>query len=349
MLKPLQPSYFKLAKKLGDTLPYENLSTIDFSKPWYRAYFISGWWRLGIVFLSAVSGWTFIALTPFLFTYSFINLRFDWIVYIFITRIVLLIFSRFYARAMELNYITNLQNSIYFSSISWLMSVDPIYHTYRETGVIISKISRIQKSVSNIIDLFINSIMITVVGAVVSIITLASVNLKYGLASAIFITLIIFANVVVNIFDSQATDKEILKYEDNVKQQEIMGISQIAYIRSIFATDIAFSNLQKTRTLHSSIMWGSSFVSSILYSLIVVLYYLGLFVISYLLLLEVQNGSLDVAISLGLITTYLYNTGSLFGIGSTAKKLTQDIIYLDDFFKFVDGYGKQTYPVLGEE
>jgi hypothetical protein len=346
MFKNLQPKYFDLAQKIGESLPDNKHSEVDFSLPWYKCYFMQGFWSLGIVFLSSIIGWTFIALTPFFFTYSFVNLRFDWLLYIFLARLGILAFSRFYARKMELDYTTNLQNSVYLSAIKKLISVDPIYHTFRETGVIISKISRIQKSLSNITNIIINEIMITFTGAVVSIITLASVNLKYGLASAAFISIIIIANILVNIFDSQAIDGEVLKYEDNVRQKEISLITQIGYIRSIFATQMGFSLLHKSRIDYTNINWGGRYVGSILYSLIVMLYYLGLFVISYLLLQEVQNQTLQTAVALGLITTYLYNTGSLFNIGGVAKSLTQDIIYLDDFFKFVNKYGQQTFPVL---
>jgi hypothetical protein len=63
---------------------------------------------------------------------------------------------------------------------------------------------------------------------------------------------------------------------------------------------------------------------------------------------KMNDGNLDAASGISLISTFFLGTYNILNSGQLAERLSRSIISIQDLFKFIRKYGKQTYPVLEE-
>ena len=124
---------------------------VDFQKPWWDIIFRQKNLALFAVF-SQFIGSVFDSLFPILLGYAITKLDFNLFVIVMLIRLAII-----WIYNIMLRYNAIFQNqtmsSIDFNANQYFLTVDPIFHTMKSSGKIISKISRGSKSFEDVLDI----------------------------------------------------------------------------------------------------------------------------------------------------------------------------------------------------
>jgi ABC-type multidrug transport system fused ATPase/permease subunit len=288
-------------------------------------------------------------LVPIAFGLAISSLNYSYIVYIVLGFIFTELLDRF---AVYINGITTaeIQGSIAQSAQIFFLTVDPIYHSTKSSGSIISKI---QSGSGRDFNMMINSIFFHILPALVSYatvtITLIYFNLYLGIIATIFFVIITMLTSVFRYINSNALVAKWVKARDKYAGVTTENLVQNSLIRSSFAT---VETLQKTKELASSAhnVRNVMFMGSALVTMVSrILYILSVLFIGYGLLDLVQKGSVNSVLATTAIITYMAGSRGILRIGDTVGDITESLANIRDLFDFIRNFGKQTFPVLPEE
>ena len=150
-------------------------------------------------------------------------------------------------------------------------------------------------------------------------------------------------------FNNKVFKPICIQAEDNVSEIAVESIVQTAYIRSTFATVeqlvqinskvIDYASKEATRWEASG--FGYLFLRALTFGSVII--------IAMMIMTEVQTKNLTVATGLALITTYFISVSNIRNVGEQVKRLTASHSRITDLFTFMQGFGKQTFPVLEEK
>lgn len=319
---------------------------IDFEKPWWKPL----WDKklvLGLDLISEIIQSVYSSLTPLIIAYAIYNQNYYIFGYFALGVLLVEFMNRLVARA-RIQYILEIENSINYQAYRFFLTVDPIFHTTKSSGQIISKIERDSRSYGDLIDLFLENIYI-VVSFITVIITLFSFDSKLGLIASIAFIILAFINILVSFLNAKAFIKKVIESKDARSSVTNENLAQNALIRSSFATteqDIKTNRLTLDLMKKRSVAW---FGSGIAVSINRFLFLIATMALSLTVLNLINIGQLNNITGVALVITFLNTSGNVLTIGSVVKTLTEQYSEVNDLFDFIRGFGKQTFPVLEDE
>ena len=194
--------------------------------------------------LSEVIQSVFSNLTPLIIGYVIYNQSYVILVYFSIGVLLIEIMNRTMKRFRIIN-IMQIENSINYQAYRFFLTVDPIFHTTKSSGQIISKIERDSGSYGSMIDLLLENIYI-VVSFLTVIITLFSFDFKLGLIASVAFIFLAIVNSVVSFLNAKSLITKATHAKDAKAAVSHENLAQNALIRASFATT---EQDQKTRKL----------------------------------------------------------------------------------------------------
>lgn len=341
--KKLQEIFFELSSKTF-RVNTDTLWKIDFDKPWWYIF-----WQKKVYLLPAfiieVLYSAIRVVFPLIISYSFENNLYQLLVWFIIFRILLGFVAWLVYKGWVI-FIENLPVSLRYSANRFFLTTDPINHSTRNSGQIVSKISRAEgASVQLVTDTSWDAIDL-VVSLFATIVGFYLVDFKIGSVLAIgFFSLILFS-VVDNNFRTSIYQVKRIPVEDGVKSIELENLQQSAYIRSLFATRSQLKKIKDRGLKLVNLNYSGWRSGGIFWQLITSFYYLIGLVLILFLVSQVESGEVTSIAAVALMSSFLLGTGRILQAGNIVQSLTRSIISIKDLFEFIKGYGKQTYPVL---
>jgi hypothetical protein len=339
-----QQRYYNFFTKLFNYEKRIKLIPVDFNKPWWKII-----WQQKMICLAVLISLGIINVYD-----SFIMV---WIaqsiesqdlarLVIIVGIRILLIFSLFFT--LNINVVLQLSSmkSVFFSANKRLLEVDPISHTTKSSGVIISKINKGSDAYENLLDIITFELYTIIMGIGGSIVLLISYNLKIGLIATAMIVAMIGFSVFWTLFNNRIFKPIRITAEDKVSQISVETMQQTNYIRSVFGTNEQLQELENSVRDFSGKEATGWEADGIGYHFLRIIFFISILVISILILGEVQSGRISTAVGIGLITSYSVSSSNIRSIGSNVRRFSESHSRITDLFEFMRTFGKQSYPVL---
>jgi ABC-type multidrug transport system fused ATPase/permease subunit len=323
------------------------MSPVDFEKPSW----VVVWQQkvtLGIILLTLGLINVYDSFIMVWITQSLENKNMSQLVLILAVRILMII-----ALGVILTFNTILQmksvNSVFLSANKKLLEVDPIYHTTKSSGVIISKVSKGSAAYEDVLDIMVFEIFALITSILASIYLLISYNIKIGIVASIMVVAMAAFSIFWNIFNNKIFKPSCIEAEDKISEVSVETLQQTHYIRSVFGTNEQISKLNSNVQDYVSKEATRWETDGLGYYIIRIMFFASVFVVSALILYEVQNQTITIPTGVALITSYYISSANIRNIGSQVKRLTSSHSRITDLFEFIKGFGQQSYPVLDEK
>jgi ABC-type bacteriocin/lantibiotic exporter with double-glycine peptidase domain len=317
---------------------------IDFSKPWWSPY-LSVKRLIGVVFVSTILVNLYTGFFPLWLGIIFQSRSFHLIwIPLSLYFVVNFIFDHYSGRANQILQ-AKLENSLQTKNQQALLTTDPIFHTTRSSGEIISKISRIYKYTS-LFENIIWGIVSNFSGAFFAGLSLFAISTTLGIIAQINIIVVTFLCYVILHFTTVWHEDELIKLNDKESQDRVDNISQTTYIRANFATTARLNiylNSFRNAKLMDMQKWR---MFDWIFWLLKLISYTSFMVIIYVSVGLVQNGEADVELVLPVVLGYFANSSALLWQGYTVTNILENYTNIKDYWKFMQGIPAGTYPVL---
>ncbi|HBR70566.1 TPA: hypothetical protein DIC20_03385 [Candidatus Dependentiae bacterium] len=318
---------------------------INFDEPWWKLL-ANQKTRLLLIIIPQLIRRVFGTLTPIFLSKIFETLRFDYLLYFTIIWGVLLIFDYFSDFSFAQLFLS--MQSIQYYANQLLIKIDPIFHSTRATGKIIAKIDRAQDSYQQIIEIGIHDLLFMLAGTITALIAVIQANINLGLIATGLVILLLAFGIYSYILNNQAFIAKTIEAEDRVKNVGIENLAQITLIRSTFAGNEANRRLRQV-TNKSIFVERAAWCSFYLMNTIMrILYLIILFIVCAIMLKDATQGSITTISAIGLIITFFRGTYDITKVGRRVYWFVTHIDRIKDLFAFLQSFGKQTFPVLGE-
>jgi len=341
-----QEKYYNFILKFFGFENSMKIVPIDFEKPWWKPI-----WDKKIIFgldiLSEIIQSVFSNLTPLIIGYVIYNQNYTVLAYFAAGVLAVEIINRTMKRLRIIN-IMQIENSINYTAYRFFLTVDPIYHTTKSSGQIISKIERDSSSYGSLIDSFLENIYI-IVSFLTVIITLFSFDFKLGLIASIAFILLAIVNSLVSILNAKSLINKATKAKDAKASVTNENLAQNAIIRSSFATTEQDKKTRKLTLEVIKVRTVAKFGAGIAVTINRFLFLLATILLSITILNLINSNQLTTVTGVALIITFLNTSSSVLSIGSVVKSLTEQYFEINDLFNFIRNFGKQTFPVLENE
>lgn len=341
-----QEKYYNLIAGLFAFDKVLKIIPVDFQKPWWKPL-----WDQKISFildlLSEIIQAVFASLTPLILGYAIYNQNISTILIFGLAYLGIEFINRILLRIRAI-YIMQAENSINFFAYRFFLTIDPIYHTTKSSGQIISKIERTSRSYGDMINIFLDETVYIVISFITIIITLTSFNYKLGLISGFTFLILAFVNAILSFINSKALTKRSIRAHDKKNAINTENLSQNALIRSSFATaeqDKKMMKYTKNLMVERSVVWFGSGISITVNR---VLFLISTVILSFTILDLIKSNEMQAVTAVALLVTFLNASGSVLTVGSIVHSITEKYIEVIDLFNFVRNFGKQTFPVLDE-
>ncbi len=316
------------------------LVEIDFSKPWWdllvqqkRLVFIN--------ILNQLFGNVILALAPVAVAYAIE--RQD--VKLFLLIILVIALSRLLAHIMYyFDPILRIQSSqsITYSANKFFLTTDPINHSNRSSGEIISKINRASTGIESLLGLVTLEFLSLGFTIISTVWIFWNFNYIYGLVVLGSLSFIIFFNIICFYYRSKI-QKIIIKYEDKAQTINVETLQQTHYIRSGFATPEQAGKMFSANTKRMYLEASSWRLAGYIISTTQFLFFISLAILGYLI---ITNKDVNVVIAASLLVSYFNIGNQIYFIGYSVNQLIKHYIGITDLYSFIRNFGKQTYPVL---
>jgi ABC-type multidrug transport system fused ATPase/permease subunit len=336
--------YYTTFYKLFNVEKDFRLKNIDFGKPWW--YTIQPYKLIfSLEILNELIQAIFGALTPLIIGYAIVNRNFAILVYFAVGYISLEVMNRLILRYFDIA-VLGIRESTKYSALKTFLLIDPIHHSTKSSGQIVSKVQGGSDDIGSIIFMCAGSILPVMSTFAVTVLTLASFNGILGVIGISSFLVICSANSAFNYIHSKSFSKHRIIQRDEVGKILVENLSQNALIRSSFATPE-----QLKRTKRETEKYGFIYTSAFLsYGLGLTitrsLYILSTLSIASVIFYQVTTGRLDQYLGITLIITYINGSSQILRLGSTINEFVEKITGVNDTFNFIHNFGKQTFPVI---
>lgn len=319
---------------------------VDFAKPWW-AIVHQKKLIFGVLLISIGLSNLYDTLMIQWIAQAFENKQMTQLVAIIGIRILIAFFVLF---ILNLNPIFQLSvvNSVFLSANKKILESDPINHSTKSSGIIISKINKGSQAFETLLDVLTFEIFGMLVSIITTIWLLTSKSLEIGLAASLMIMLIIVASTISTKFNSKIFKPGRITAEDKVSQYSTETLQQATYIRSVFGTHGQINLIQSSIKNYAGKEATGWEVDGTTYVMVRIIFFCSILVIAAMLLLKIQDKQISDTLALGLLSGYIYSLANIRTVGSLVKRLTDSHARIVDLFSFMQGFGKQTFPVLEE-
>lgn len=236
--------------------------------------------------------------------------------------------------------------SVGYQANRYFLTVDPIYHSTKSSGQIVSKVQRGSGAYEDLLDIITFDLLGIITNFVTVVVVMFTFNWIFGLISLSFLIFISGFNIAGHIFRTKIFESIKNTAQDLVKSVNIETLQQAPFIRAIFATREQ-DEKSKSTEFHAMVVEANSWRAAAYINLITrTLYILSFFVLGASVFSRFQGGYLSSTVALSILLTYSNGTTDILFIGERVKRLSRSVVAVVDLFDFIRTFGKQTYPVL---
>lgn len=320
---------------------------LNFNNPWWYI-FLKQKTTLSLVILSEIVGSIFIVIFPILVGISFTTQN-----YILLLTIVFMMFLDTWTHNIiekQKNIsILKITTSIEFNANKFFLTVDPINHSIKSSGQIISKISRGSSAYIGVTDLITEEIVGTLASLIAVSITMFIFSWVLGLISLFFLVLITVFNITSYFIRNKVFNSKRIKSEDKLKALAVETLLQAPFIRAIYASNEQIQKV-KSASNDSIIKIGNAWQTAVsINGISRSIHIFSILVIASMIFNQMMQGVLSPILAISIVLAYTGGTQNILKIGLKVKNLTEYISNIRDLFDFVRNFGRQTFPVLAED
>jgi hypothetical protein len=315
---------------------------VDFNLPWYSIY-KKYWLRLAVSLIAETIVWVFFTTLPLIINYAIKTQNITLVVSLGIIFIMLSIIVQTHMRSYVLAE-AGIMGSVSNSAYRFFVTVDPIHHTTRESGKIISKIDRAVGAYENTTDILTFNLLRFIIQISVILVSFIYYDFIVGIIAGVSLIIMLTISTISQIFIAKNVTTKDNDQGDIQQQVEVESLQQVALIRSSFATPEHINKIRKTNIRTGEVqttVWMSfistAFIPRVLYGI----FFMG---IALLILNLVKIGDLDVITAIALITMYI-STYSIVLAGRDVERLVSNIEKIKNLYTYILEYGDSSYPV----
>lgn len=342
----LQDFYPKIEKITGFQKRIK-IFDVDFEKPWshillkQKTVVIPQ--VLNEIFLNA-----FLVLIPLFLVQIITTKRLDYflifaIVWAVMNIIPWIVFWIFYAPMVSQS-----TQSIYYSAVKYFLTVDPIFHTTRSSGQIIAKVTRGSEVFEDLIDRALYDLLKIFTGLITTVITFVFLDKTFAILAMVSYLIIGFFSILFRNWATQITVPKIIEADDSKKEVGVESLAANAYIRSSFATPEQTLKI-KSKSFKNALVLSTMWLTHITGDMLVrMMYILSFSLIGLFAFYKIEQG-FDPILAGTIMLTYYFGSRDLWTFGRFLGKFLENVQKLEDLFTFIQGFGKQSYPVLDSD
>jgi ABC-type multidrug transport system fused ATPase/permease subunit len=333
---------YNFLEKLFGMVGNIRIHPVDFNLPWYSIY-KKYWVRLGASLTVETTVWVFFTTLPLIINYAIKTQNITLVISLGIVFMMLSIMVQTHMRSYVLAE-AGIMGSVSNSAYKFFVKVDPIHHSTRESGKVISKINRAVGAYENTTDILTFNILRFIIQISVILVSFIYYDFTVGVIAAGSLIIMLVVSTISQIFIAKNVTPKDNDQGDIQSQVEVESLQQVALIRSSFATPEHIQKLKKTniRTGEVQATVWMSFVSTAFIPRI--LFGIFFIIIALLIVSLIKTGNLDVITAISLIAMYM-STYSIILAGRDIERLVSNIEKIKNLYIYIREYGDSSYPV----
>jgi len=342
-----QDKFYNFVDKTENFEKRMKLLPVDFEKPWWDIILRQKAILIFVLANNLLSG-IIDTIMPVILGYAITRLDINLFIWVIIFRLIL---NWSYNIMLGHNTLFQIKTmaSVEQSAHEFFLKVDPIFHSTKSSGKIVSKVQRGGGSYEDVLDLMTGDLAYTSISFISTIIAMFAFGPKLGLITFGMLLFITFFNISAQIIRTKAFQPKRIEIQDKYNAVSIETVIQAPFIRAIFASIEQIKKLQKIN-IEFMVKEGNSWQAGTYINVTTrTLYILSSLTIGILVINQAITGEINTTIALSIILTYTSGTGGVLYIGDKVKRLTTALSNINDLFDFIRGFGKQTFPVLEED
>ena len=241
-------------------------------------------------------------------------------------------------------------HSIYYSAHKFFLTVDPLFHSDRSSGVVLNKTQRASLAFEDILDSFTrDGILEIFASSITVVISFFAVNYTLGIITLFTVFLLVSSNFI--IFKNRIPEYEhkFLEADDKLKATSVENLTQAWLIRSTFATNEAIQKLKDKakKTMSAEAFFWKAFVD--LRTTFKNIYVGSICLIGSYLFHLIDTNQITPILAATLILTYMKGTHDLTKIDKPLRLFFRAYTRIINFYNFMHHFGKRTFPVLSNK
>lgn len=317
---------------------------VDFNQPWWSVI-AQQKKHLALALSGEVISGIFGPIRVILLGYIFSIQRFDYFIYLFIGWALIYCWGyigRLFATLVKVRAVYSVQ----YHAHKFLLQVDPVYHTNRVSGVLLSKIDRASKSYEEFLQTFFYDFVELPISIITVLISLAFYSCFLSLFVAGLFGIILWLST--QVFNPMAAGEErrFIKSDDSLKGLFVEHLVQINLIRTAFASNTVNAHMENKSLNTATREAGVDFLFNTSFNAVKFIYLISLCLVSAFVFFWIKAGTINPAVGIALVMGYLRGTYDIIKIEKPMRIVFRSMTRIQDLFNFMVSYGKQTYPVL---
>lgn len=333
---------YQFFEKLFGMVGNIKIHPVNFDLPWYTVY-RHYWVRLILSVIVEICLWIFFATLPLTIAWILTNQHEYWIIMIGI----IFLCTPFITQAHIVSYcraLSGLMRSMASSAYEFFVKVDPIHHSTRESGKVISKINRAVRAYEDITDTLVFNILPFCIQIGVVMVSFSQYDISIGFLAGGSLILLVIVSIISQIIIA----KNIIPIDndqgDTQSQMEVESLQQVALIRSSFATPEHIEKIKKTNIRTGEVeatIWTSFNFTSFIPRLI----FAGTLTILFILVFNlIKSQELELPTAIALMTIYVSSYGNIIHSGRHVERIVSNRERIKNLYTYIREYGDSTYP-----
>jgi ABC-type transport system involved in cytochrome bd biosynthesis fused ATPase/permease subunit len=333
---------YQFLEKLFGMVGNIKIHPVDFNLPWYNIY-KRYWLRLGISLMAEVIVWVFFTTLPLIINYAIKTQNITIVITLGIVFMFLSIIIQTHIRSYCLA-LSGIMRSISNSAYIFFVKVDPVNHSTRESGKVISKINRAVTSYETLTDVLTYTILPFIIQITVILVSFIYYDLTVGIIAVGSLIIMLTISTIGQVFIAKKVIPKDNDQGDIQSQIEVESLQQVALIRSSFATPEHIKKIKKTniRTGEVQTTVWMSFISTTFIPRI--LFGIAFIIVASFIINLIKIGDLDIITAIALITMYMSAYDIIFA-GRHIERIISDIERIKNLYTYIREYGDSSYPV----
>ncbi len=323
--------------------PSTTLIPIDFNKPWWQIIFQQKK-LIAIIIGSMTIVNIFYSLSPFIIEHVLTSTTIS----AYIGALCLFIGSEcIYMLVRRFNPQFQLRciHSIFYSAHYYLLAIDPLYHTHRSSGTILSKIDRAARGFEDLLDQITFEFIPLTTGLITTLVILSRYSLPMtAVIGAMFISIVTVGYYFAR-YSCQRWEQDFIDTDDSFKATAVENLAQVQLVRATFASDFMSNKLKKathTNMLCEGRLW---YAYSNIFSLFNALYIISLFSVLGFLIHKINSHTMSTTFAISLVLAYIQSTKALITIIKPLRRYMRGWSAVKDLFAFIPQCGNQNFPI----
>ena len=320
---------------------------VDFSQRWERLL-LRQKYPLLFTLVSEVAQSSFENLIPIWFTLAFttgdLRIFFAVIAGYLVLEVVNRVSLYFYHIAEN-----TLGASYFTSAYGYFLTVDPLHHSTKSSGKIISKITNSWFDLSSLINQFVFNILPAVATFSTATIALVTIDSSLAIISIPAFFLITGVSGYGSYFSTKTFKPRIIKAREESNAVSTENLMQNALIRATFSTESQLGKFRDKLLNFFAIRTTGKLSGGLIIAVARTLAVLSVALIGYTLYRQVLADEVGAEIAASLVITYYYGVRSILRIGRTVSTTLDAYIGVGDMWSYIRTFGTQSYPVLSSD